>query len=90
MPIVRATGGLEDTVQQYNEQTGGGTGFKFYQPTPDAVYNTVGWAVSTYFDRKAHIQQMIQAAMAEDFSWDRSAAVYESMYEQAIANKTSL
>ena len=90
LPIVRATGGLEDTVQQYNEQTGGGTGFKFYQPTPDAVYNTVGWAVSTYFDRKAHIQQMIQAAMAEDFSWDRSAAVYESMYEQAIANKTSL
>lgn len=87
LPIVRATGGLEDTVQQYEEASGGGTGFKFIQPTPDAIYNTVGWAVSTYFDRPAHIQQMIQAAMAQDFSWERSAAAYESLYQQAIANK---
>ncbi|MCS6774200.1 MAG: glycogen synthase GlgA, partial [Thermoflexales bacterium] len=47
LPIVRATGGLEDTVQQYDERTGQGTGFKFYEPSAHAVYYTVGWVVST-------------------------------------------
>ena len=51
---------------------------------------SVGWAVSTYFDRPQHMQMMIQAAMAEDFSWERSAAQYEGAYAQAIANKKHL
>jgi starch synthase len=90
LPIVRATGGLDDTVVQYDEATGSGTGFKFYQATGDAVHNTVGWAISTYFDRKDHLQKMIQAAMSQDFSWERSAQAYEDLYEQAIANKAAL
>ena len=87
LPIVRATGGLNDTVEQYDEATGDGTGFKFFQPTAQAVYDTVGWAVSTYYDRPEHMRRMITAAMRQDFSWDRSAAVYEQAYIQAIANK---
>ena len=90
LPIVRATGGLNDTVRQYDEATGEGTGFKFMEPTAQAVYDTVGWAVSTYYDRPRHKAAMIQAAMAEDFSWDRSAAQYEAAYAQAIANKKRL
>src|SRR5439155_13608333 len=62
LPIVRATGGLEDTVVNYNETTGEGTGFKFLQPTPLALRNTVGWAVSTWFDRPKHIVQLRQQA----------------------------
>jgi starch synthase len=50
----------------------------------------VGWAVSTYFDRRGHIQQMIQTAMAQDYSWDRSAEAYVAAYEQAMANKAKL
>src|SRR5208283_2970773 len=49
LPIVRATGGLNDTVRQYDEATGNGTGFNFFEPTAQAVYDTVGWAVSTYY-----------------------------------------
>ncbi len=90
LPIVRATGGLNDTVRQYDEATGNGTGFKFIEPTAQAVYDTVGWAVSTYYDRPHHMQMMIQAAMAEDFSWERSAGQYEAAYAQAIANKKLL
>ena len=90
LPIVRATGGLNDTVRQYDEATGEGTGFKFVEPTAQAIYDTVGWAVSTYFDRPHHMQMLIQAAMAEDFSWERSAGQYEAAYLQAIANKKSL
>ena len=90
LPIVRATGGLDDTVQQYNELTGSGTGFKFLDATPSAIYNTVGWAVSTYFDRPYHIYQMILSAMKQDFSWERSAKAYVDAYAQAIANRERL
>jgi starch synthase len=87
LPIVRATGGLDDTVEQYDERTGNGTGFKFYEPSAHAVYYTVGWAVSTYYDRPQHIQRMIQTAMVQDFSWERSASAYVQVYEKAIRNK---
>jgi starch synthase len=87
LPVVRATGGLDDTVQQYDEKNGTGTGFKFWEPSAQALYFTVGWAVSTYFDRQEHIQQMIRVAMAQDFSWEHSARQYQALYERAIANK---
>jgi starch synthase len=86
LPIVRATGGLDDTVEQYNERTGSGTGFKFWNDDPSAVYNTIGWAVSTYFDRPIHILAMIQKAMAQDFSWQSSARQYVLAYEKAMRN----
>jgi starch synthase len=90
LPIVRATGGLNDTVEQYNERTGEGTGFKFWEPSASALYYTVGWAVSTYYDRKEHMQKMIAAAMSQDLSWEHSARIYVQAYERAIANKKAL
>ena len=89
LPIVRATGGLDDSVQQYAERSGAGTGFKFWDANPTAIYYAVGWAVSTYYDRPQHTGQMIQAAMAQDFSWEKSARLYLQAYAKAIANKTS-
>lgn len=88
LPIVRATGGLDDTIEQYDETQGTGTGFKFWDPSASALYYTIGWAVSTYYDRPAHHQAMIQQAMAQDFSWERSAADYVRLYEQARAART--
>jgi starch synthase len=90
LPVVRATGGLVDTVEQYDEVSGAGTGFKFYEPSAHAIYYTVGWAVSTYYDRRKQWDQMVQSAMAQRFSWDESAKEYEKAYHQAIDNKRSL
>jgi starch synthase len=87
LPIVRATGGLDDSVQQYDEATGSGTGFKFWDPTPAAIYYTVGWAVSTYYDRRDHMKNMIRTAMAQDYSWEKSAREYVELYQQALADK---
>jgi starch synthase len=87
LPIVRATGGLEDTVQQYDEATGEGTGFKFWEPSASAIYFTTGWAISSYFDRPQHIQQMRRKAMAQDFSWQKSAGMYVKLYEHAMVVK---
>ncbi len=87
LPVVRATGGLEDTVDNYNEETGEGTGFKFYEASSHAVYYTVGWAVSTYYDRKEHMKKMIKSAMSRHFSWNDSTAEYVKLYYKAIKNK---
>jgi starch synthase len=51
LPVVRRTGGLADTVWNYVESDGGGDGFVFDDYRVDALYYTLGWAVSTYFDR---------------------------------------
>ncbi len=90
LPIVRATGGLDDTVQNYDEVTGQGTGFKFWEPSSQALYYTVGWAVSTYYDRPHHLRTMIETAMSQDFSWEKSAQQYEHAYAKAILNKQRL
>ena len=87
LPVVRATGGLDDTVVNYNEATGAGTGFKFILPTGQALYDTIGWAVSTWFDRPQHIAQLRQQAMAQDFSWAKSAAQYVQTYAHALQVK---
>lgn len=87
LPIVRATGGLDDTVEQYNEEIGTGTGFKFWDASPHGIYYTVGWAVSTYFDRRKHFDQMRQQAMAQNYSWEKSAKEYEKLYQRAMELK---
>ena len=83
LPIVRGTGGLLDTVENYDQTSGNGTGFVFWDLNPDTIADTIGWALSTYFDRPQHIAQMQRKAMAQDFSWDRAAAAYEQLYLEA-------
>jgi starch synthase len=87
LPIVHATGGLDDTVEQYDETSGSGTGFKFWELSSHAVYYSIGWAVSTYFDRPAHILKMQQRGMKQIFSWERSALSYLDVYQKAIEIK---
>ncbi len=85
LPIVRRTGGLADTVENYNENTGDGTGFLFDQLTPRAVYDTVGWAVWAYYNRKDDIKKMQKKGMAKTFGWDKAAEGYLDVYREALA-----
>ncbi len=82
LPIARSTGGLEDTVFNYNEYYGVGTGFKFKDITSQALYNTIGWANATYFDRPDHINRMRKMAMRQDYSWNRSSLDYQNLYKK--------
>lgn len=84
LPIVRRTGGLADTVQNYNEMTGEGTGFMFDQLTPQAVYDTVGWAIYAYYNKKEHIAEMRKRGMQQDFTWEKSCHQYEDVYKEAL------
>ncbi|GAB5560152.1 MAG: glycogen/starch synthase [Synoicihabitans sp.] len=84
-PIVRATGGLIDTVDHYVEGSGEGTGFKFEDATALALANTIGWACSTYYDKPDEYRQLRLNGMAKDFSWGASAKAYVDVYRWAIA-----
>ena len=89
LPIVRATGGLKDSVDQYVEGAASGTGFQFEQASPDALYYTMGWACSTYYDRHNEYLKIQQNAMSRDFSWEASANVYQSLYKWSIDTRKS-
>lgn len=62
LPLVRETGGLVDTVDNYDGQ-GGGTGFRFLFEETEALVGTVRWALDTYHNQKDHWQQMQDRAM---------------------------
>ncbi len=85
LPIVRATGGLDDTVDNYDPATGEGTGFKLWDLTPDALVATVGWAVQTYRKHGEHFRAMQLRAMAKRFGWDGAAVHYGLVYRWAVA-----
>lgn len=84
LPIVHRTGGLADTVENYDEESGGGTGFVFDRLTPQAIFDTVGWAVWAWYNRPQHIDQMRRRAMQMRFRWEDSAARYLELYQWAI------
>ena len=91
LPIVRATGGLDDTVENYEPATGEGTGFKLWDLNVDSLVATVRWAVQTYRESPADFRAMQQRAMRKRFGWDVAARRYGQVYDWAVrARRTSL
>lgn len=84
LPVVRATGGLADTVVAYDESTGEGTGFVFLAPTADACGAALRYAIDTWYRRPAHVARLRHQAMARRFSWDDAAARLEKVYASVI------
>ncbi|QPC81775.1 glycogen synthase [Phototrophicus methaneseepsis] len=85
LPIVRETGGLADTVINYDNQDADmGTGFVFQYEEPDAVINTLRWALRTYYNRPEAWLRMQKRAMKQDFSWDQSAQQYIALFKKSM------
>ncbi len=83
VPVVRATGGLFDTVHEVDRTTGRGTGFTFVEYSPVALLAALGRALEMFENRPTW--RRIQAAgMGEDLSWDASAREYVKVYERAV------
>ncbi len=86
VPVVRATGGLDDTIENFDLQKGAGTGFKFEDYSGAALAGCLHRAVEMYSNPK--IWQRIQLnGMAKDFSWNASAAEYGKLYETACKGR---
>ncbi len=83
IPIVRETGGLNDTVVSYNEFTGGGNGFTFTNYNAHDMLNTIKRAVYYYNDFQVW-QGLIRRCMNQDFSWKHSANEYIELYNRII------
>jgi starch synthase len=81
VPVVRATGGLDDSVQEFDARTGTGNGFKFVEAEPGPLVEAAGRAATT-FRRGEDWGTLIGNAMAADFSWERSAAAYLDLYRR--------
>ncbi len=84
IPIVRATGGLDDTIRDYSEKNG--NGFKFREYSPQALVEKVKEAISVYKNKKKW-RTLQKRAMREDFSWHQSARKYLSIYRLAVGLK---
>jgi len=82
VPIVRAVGGLDDTVEQWDPETRKGTGFKFREYNGEALLETVQIALEAYRDQEAW-RVLMRNGMVQDYSWDASAREYVRVYERA-------
>jgi starch synthase len=83
IPVVRATGGLDDTITPFNPQTGKGNGFKFTAYTPKAFLKVLQKAIEL-FHNTGTWRKLRTNGMKEDFSWDRSARSYLELYNTAL------
>jgi starch synthase len=83
--VVRATGGLEDTIDE--QPNGGGNGFKFQEYSAGALIDALQRALRAFRD-KEEWGEMMQRGMAQDFSWDKPAQEYVRVYERVIQNRS--
>ena len=82
VPVVRATGGLDDTIEEWNQRTGAGTGFKFSDYSADALLAAIDRALKA-FKNKKNWQKLMRNGMKRNYSWEQPAREYAAVYEEA-------
>lgn len=87
VPIVRAVGGLDDSIQQYNPADGSGTGFKFQNFDAGEFYDAISTSMH-FYGHTDHWQRIQRNGMAMDYSWERSAREYIQIYEQLVRSRS--
>ena len=86
VPIVRATGGLDDTIQDFNPRNGEGNGFKFQEYSANCLLQAIKRALRVYGDRPCW-EKLMARGMSADFSWERSAGRYLQVYQETLEKK---
>jgi starch synthase len=89
VPVVRATGGLDETIQEYDPASGRGNGFKFNGYTPAELLGAVQRSLAVYRDQAAW-QSLMRHNMFLDFSWDTVAPQYLELYRRAREKRRRL
>lgn len=83
IPIVRAIGGLKDTVEDYDAERGTGTGFVFTPYDPQALLGAIDRALQAFREKRSW-RALQRRAMSKDFSWDRSTRMYDELYRELL------
>jgi starch synthase len=86
VPVVHATGGLDDTVEEFRPAQGTGTGFKFDGYTPEKLLAAIDRALLT-FQYKEAWKRLMRNGMARDYGWEQPAREYAALYAEAVKRK---
>lgn len=89
IPVVRATGGLAETIIDYDTDLEHGNGFSFHHFSSTEMINTIERALKLYYEKPEEWGKLIVRALETDFSWNRSAKKYEDLYMHAIKKRAS-
>jgi starch synthase len=87
IPVVRAVGGLDDTVEEFRPRTGRGTGFKFSESSPGALVAAVRRALAAWKNPETR-RKLQRNGMSRDFSWTRSAEAYLGLYRALVGRNS--
>jgi starch synthase len=87
VPVVRATGGLDDTVQEWSPEAETGTGFRFLEYRPEELLRAMGKAFAAFADKKQW-RKLMQNGMARDYSWTKPAREYIQLYEEVVRRRS--
>lgn len=90
IPIVRATGGLADTIVDYDEVTGYGNGFSFEPYDAQVMLQSIRRALKLYNEQPQKWRKLVVTALEQDFSWNRSGAEYLELFDLAISKHISM
>lgn len=88
VPVVHATGGLDDTVQEWDEKTATGTGFKFTKQTAEGFYAALERALDIFRHDQEIWTKIMRNGMAESFTWNKPAAEYAEVYQQVARRRS--
>ncbi len=86
VPIVRATGGLDDTIEEWNAEQGSGNGFKFQGYQAGDLLGAIDHALAAFQNKEGWLRLM-QNGMAQDFSWNRPTREYVAVYEEVARRR---
>jgi starch synthase len=87
VPVVRATGGLDDTIDEWNAELGTGTGFKFSEYDAQQLLAAIDRALESFRDKQSW-QRLMRNGMTRDYSWKNPALEYEAVYDEAARRQT--
>jgi starch synthase len=87
VPVVRATGGLDDTVQEWSADAETGTGFRFYDYKPEDFLHALRSAFGVFADKKQW-RTLMRNGMARDYSWTKPAKEYIQLYEEIVRRRS--
>jgi len=81
LPVARATGGIQEIIEDYDPSLGAGYGFLCYENAPDAFWDSIKRAREIFQDKMLWAS-LVERAMSRDFSWAAVAELYEALYAQ--------
>jgi starch synthase len=88
VPVVHATGGLDDTVEEWNGEAKSGTGFKFHDQNADSFLAAVHRATDLFRDDKSAWTTLMRNGMGKDYSWKEPARQYAALYEEVARRRS--